>query len=137
MVFFTSVSKLDGRTYKILLAMVITAIGALTAIGISIGTIYLPVITLITGALFVQYMRRRTNEVIYDERTTIINHKASAAAIAGYTLGVTAIGYLLVTMGSTIDPAYKTMGYTLLYTGCGLLLLRAMFYYYYGWKHGG
>jgi uncharacterized membrane protein len=137
MVYFTSVSELDERTYKILLAVLVTAVGALTAIGINMGITYLPVITLITGALFLQYIRRRTNEVIYDERTTIINQKASAAAIAVYTLGVTAIGWLLMTIGSTIDPAYKGIGYTLVYTGCGLLLLRAIFHYYYGWKHGG
>jgi uncharacterized membrane protein len=137
MTFFTSVSELNERTYRILLVVVIVVTGALTAVGINMGIPFLPMITLITGALILQYMRRRTDEVIYDERITIINQKASAAAIAVYTLGVTAVGWLLMTMGSTIDPAYEGLGYTLVYMGCGLLLLRTIFHYYYSWKHGG
>jgi uncharacterized membrane protein len=137
MVFFTSVVKLNKRTYKIILAVVVTVIGALTAVGFNMGIPYLPVITVITGALILLYMRRRTDDVIYDERTIIINHKASAAAIAVYTLGATVVGWLFMTMGSTIDPAYKGIGYTLVYMGCGLLVLRTIFHYYYSWKHGG
>jgi uncharacterized membrane protein len=137
MVFFTSVVKLNKRTYKIILAVVVTVIGALTAVGFNMGIPYLPVITVITGALILLYMRRRTDDVIYDERTIIINHKASAAAIAVYTLGATVVGWLFMTMGSTIDPAHKGIGYTLVYMGCGLLVLRTIFHYYYSWKHGG
>ena len=128
---------MNERTYKIILAVVVTVIGALTAVGFNMGIPYLPVITVVTGALILLYMRRKTDEVIYDERTTIINHKASAAAIAVYTLGATAVGWLFMTMGSTIDPAYKGIGYTLVYMGCGLLVLRTIFHYYYSWKHGG
>ena len=42
-----------------------------------------------------------------------------------------------MTMGSNIDPAYKEIGYTLVYMGCGLLVPRTIFHYYYSWKHGG
>jgi uncharacterized membrane protein len=136
MVVFTSVLEMNERTYRILLAVVVTVTGALTAVGFNMDIPYLPVITIITGALFLLYIRRKTDEVIYDERITVINQKASAAAIAVYTLGVTAIGWLLMTMGSTIDPVYKGLGYTLVYMGCGLLILRTIFHYYYSWKHG-
>jgi len=136
MVVFTSVLEMNERTYRILLAVVVTVTGALTAVGFNMGIPYLPVITIITGALFLLYIRRKTDEVIYDERITVINQKASAAAIAVYTLGVTAVGWLLMTMGSPIDPAYKGLGYTLVYMGCGLLILRTIFHYYYSWKHG-
>jgi uncharacterized membrane protein len=136
MVVFTSVLGMNERTYRILLAVAVTVTGALTAVGLNMDIPYLPVITIITGALFLLYIRRKTDEIIYDERITVINQKASAAAIAVYTLGVTAIGWLLMTMGSTIDPAYKAFGYTLVYMGCGLLILRTVFHYYYSWKHG-
>ncbi|MBC8498221.1 DUF2178 domain-containing protein, partial [Candidatus Bathyarchaeota archaeon] len=81
--------------------------------------------------------RRRGEEVLYDERTAIINQKASAAAIGAFTLGVTALGWLMMTWGTTLDPAYKGIGYALVYLGCGLLMLRMIFHYYYSWRLGG
>ena len=128
---------MDARTQKIFTAIIVTLTGALVAIGINLDIQYLPVVTLLTGALAIQYMRRRTVEVLYDERTIIINQKASAAAISVYTLGVTAIGWMMMTWASDIDPAYKSLGYTLAYLGCGLLLLRTIFHYYYSWRLGG
>ena len=50
---------------------------------------------------------------------------------------MTAIGWLLMTVGSTIDPSYRGLGYTLVYLGCGLLMLRMIFQYYYSWRLGG
>ncbi len=128
---------MNAMTQKIITMVIVAVTGALIAIGINLGIPYLPVVTLMTGTLAIQYMRRKTREVLYDERTTIINQKASAAAIAAFTLGVTVIGWLMMTVGDTIDPAYKGLGYTLAFLGCGLLLLRMIFQYYYSWRLGG
>jgi uncharacterized membrane protein len=137
MVYLTSVIELDARTQKIYTAVIVALTGALVAIGVNLDLPYLGVVTLLTGALAIQYMRRRTEDVLYDERTITINQKASAAAIAIYTLGVTVVGWSMMTWASDIDPAYKSLGYTLAFLGCGILLLRTIFYYYYSWRLGG
>jgi uncharacterized membrane protein len=137
MVNFTSVIWLDALKQKVITVVVVAVTGALIAIGINLDIPYLPVVTILTGALTIRLLRRRAEEVLYDERAAIINQKASAAAIAAFTLGVTAIGWLMMTVGSTIDPSYRGLGYTLVYLGCGLLMLRMIFQYYYSWRLGG
>ena len=128
---------MDALKQKVITVVVVAVTGALIAIGINLDIPYLPVVTILTGALTIRLLRRRAEEVLYDERAAIINQKASAAAIAAFTLGVTAIGWLLMTVGSTIDPSYRGLGYTLVYLGCGLLMLRMIFQYYYSWRLGG
>jgi uncharacterized membrane protein len=128
---------LDAMKQKIITVVIVMVTGALVAIGVNLEITYLPVVTLLTGALSIRLLRRRGEEVLYDERATVINQKASAAAIAAFTLGVTAIGWLMMTWGTTFDPAYKGIGYVLVYLGCGLLLLRMVFQYYYSWRLGG
>jgi len=128
---------LDAMRQKIITVVIVVVTGALIAIGINLEITYLPVITLLTGALAIRLLRRRGKEVLYDERAAAINQKASAAAIAAFTLGVTAIGWLMMTWGTTLDPAYKGIGYVLVYLGCGLLTLRMVFQYYYSWRLGG
>jgi len=122
---------------KIITVVIVMVTGALVAIGVNLEITYLPVITLITGTLAIRLLRRKGEEVLYDERTATINQRASAAAIAAFTLGVTAIGWLMMTWGTTLDPAYKGIGYVLVYLGCGLLMLRMIFQYYYSWTLGG
>ena len=128
---------MDAMRQKIITVVIVVVTGALIAIGINLEITYLPVITLLTGALAIRLLRRRGKEVLYDERAAAINQKASAAAIAAFTLGVTAIGWLMMTWGTTLDPAYKGIGYVLVYLGCGLLTLRMVFQYYYSWRLGG
>ena len=128
---------MDATTQKIVTMIIVAATGYLVAIGINLNITYLPVVTLLTGALAIRLLRRRGKEVLYDERTVTINQRASAAAIAAFTLLVTAVGWLMMTWGTTLDPAYKGIGYTLVYLGCGLLLLRMLFQYYYSWRLGG
>ena len=128
---------MDAMKQKIVTGIIVAVTGYLIAIGINLNITYLPVVTLLTGALAIRLLRRRGKEVLYDERTAIINQKASAAAIAAFTLGVTAIGWLMMTWGTTLDPAYKGIGYVLVYLGCGLLMLRMVFQYYYSWRLGG
>ena len=128
---------MDAMRQKIVTMVIVAVTGYLIAIGINLNITYLPVVTLLTGALAIRLLRRRGKEVLYDERTATINQKASAAAIAAFTLGVTVIGWLMMTVGTTIDPAYKGLGYALVYLGCGLLMLRMIFQYYYSWRLGG
>lgn len=128
---------LNARTHNILLVAVVIITGVLIALSINMDIPYLSVVTLISGVLILRFLRRSTGEVIYDERVTVINQKASAAAIAVYTVGVTAVGWWLMTIGSSVDPSYEGLGYTLVYLGCGLLVIRMILHYYYSWKLGG
>ena len=128
---------MNARTNKILTVVVVIATGALIAFGINLDIPYLPVITLISGALFIQWMRKRTYEVIYDERIALISQKASSATIAVYTIGVTAVGWMMMTWGRAADPSYEGIGLIMTYLGCSLLLIRMMFHYYYSWRLGG
>lgn len=123
-------------TYKALTAAVVMIIGAVVAFGFNMNIPYLAIATVIAGALFLRWMRHRTEGVVYDERVIQINHKASATTIAIFTLAVTAVGWMMMTWGESVDPSYGVMGEVMVYMGCGLLLIRSALHYYYSWRLG-
>lgn len=127
---------MKSGTYKALTIAVVMVTGALVAIGFNMDIPYLAIATLIAGALFLRWMRLRAEGVVYDERVIQINHKASATTIAIFTLGVTGLGWLLMTWGESVDPSYGLMGQVMAYLGCGLLMIRSALHYYYSWRLG-
>ena len=124
-------------TSKVITVAVVMATGALVAIGYNMDIPYLSAVTVLIGALFIRWMRLRTDEVIYDERVIRINQRASATTIAIFTLGVTMVGWLMMTWGESVDPSFSLIGQVMVYLGCGLLLIRTILHYYYSWRLGG
>ena len=129
--------ELKMWTSKVITVAVVMATGALVAIGYNMDIPYLSAVTVLIGALFIRWMRLRTDEVIYDERVIRINQRASATTIAIFTLGVTMVGWLMMTWGESVDPSFSLIGQVMVYLGCGLLLIRTILHYYYSWRLGG
>ena len=66
---------MDALKQKVITVVVVAVTGALIAIGINLDIPYLPVVTILTGALTIRLLRRRAEEVLYDERAAIINQR--------------------------------------------------------------
>lgn len=127
---------MDARTYKKFMVVVTAAMGALIALGLKMKHALIPALTIMVGAVALQYLQRRIDDYDRDERTVIIYEKASNAALRVFALGAMAVGTTLIVLSDTY-PAYEQLGYTLAYLTCALLMLQLAFHSYYSRKYGG
>jgi len=89
------------------------------------------------GISFILYLRRNVEGPIYDERSSVISNKASAATFSAFTLGSLALAALLFYLGKTSNPGYLQWSFGLAYIVCALMIIRLTFWVYYSWKYGG
>ncbi len=82
----------------------------------------------IAAAIAVLFIsRKNVDEVLTDERDAQISGKAAKITLNVFSVIGAAITFVL--MGQ--NPLYKTIGSTLAYSVCSLLLLYSIIFYYY------
>lgn len=113
-------------------------LGVLIPWVITLGNPFLPLILIASGTVVTWILVRKDQKTLVDERAQMINQKASTASMAVFLLGTTGVGLALVTLSNGGYPAYfSSMGYTLMYSACALLILSLIFGTYYRHKYGG
>ncbi|MCW4016085.1 MAG: DUF2178 domain-containing protein [Candidatus Bathyarchaeota archaeon] len=112
-------------------------LGALMPSLITIGDPVLPIILMVGGIILTWVLVRKDRRTLVDERAQLISQKASATSLAVFLVGTALMGVVLVTLGNGGYPDFSPMGYTLMYSVCGLLMLNLLFGVYYRRKYGG
>ena len=93
------------------------------------------IVAAISIFLFIRYLSpKKLKEVIIDERTYRIQEKASVMAIQIFALTALYIGATLIFTTSKTDNDFRQLGLTLLFSVCGLILLRLILHFYYSRK---
>lgn len=113
------------------------SMGALIPWVIATGNPLLPVILFAAGITFTWLLVRKDQQTLVDERAQLINQKTSASSMYVFLLGTTIIGLVLATLGNSGYPDFSSIGYTLMYSALGLLMLHLIFGIYYRRKYGG
>ena len=120
--------------YQIIVAGVM---GLLFGLGFQQDNMILVVSAFVIGISSILYLRRNVEKPLYDERSSVISTKASAATFSAFTLGSLALAAVLFYLGNTSNPEYLQWSYGLAYIVCALMILRLVFWTYYSWRYGG
>jgi uncharacterized membrane protein len=125
-------SKKQYFTLRILFLIVLVLMANLA---ISEGGWYWGIFLITFAVAFLLSMRylspKKLKEAIVDERTYRIQEKASAMAIRIFTLAMLYAGAILLYISSRTDSELSQPGFILLYSVCGLMLLRLILQFYY------
>ncbi|MBN1377424.1 DUF2178 domain-containing protein [Candidatus Woesearchaeota archaeon] len=120
-------------TYKVLKAVIAGAMGGVIGLSFAMGLKYLPFIALVIGTGFMLILALyKPRELKPDERINKIVGRAAIAAYQVFTLTIAVAGLILMTLFDS--QAMKTIGTTILYSACWLILLYLGFYFYYNKK---
>jgi len=109
-------------------AGILTAIAVGAAVGYAVesGKWFIAVIAIIAGLLLLSVVRRRTDEIIEDERTLKISERASRRTIEVFSIGAALLGAVMLALDLHRDAAFA-----LEFAVCGVLVLYLAFYSYY------
>ena len=129
---------MSKKQYLVLRILLLIVVVFMANIAISEGGWYWGLFLLIFAAAFLLSMRylspKKVKEVMIDERTYRIQEKASVMAIRIFTLAALYAGAILIFITSKTGNGISQPGLTLLYSVCGLLLLRFILHFYYNRK---
>jgi uncharacterized membrane protein len=126
---------MEKKTYQIIIALIMIFVAITVILAIYLSNILLAFIGIITGILLSYFVRKNIFEISEDERTYLVAGKASRMAMFLFLAIVTVLGIGLLTL-KNVFPQFTQAAYTLTNSGCLLLLLYAVFYFYYNRKHG-
>lgn len=89
---------------------------------------------LVVAMVLIYFFSRATKEVTQDERTYMLNSKASRAAVS-VIVPLAAIGsVILIALKEQLPHDLVVVAYTLSYFSCVILLVHRVFYSYYDRK---
>jgi len=128
---------LDASMYWKYQIIVAGVMGLMFGLGFQQDNMILVVSAFVIGISSILYLRRNMEKPLYDERSSVISTKASAATFSAFTLGSLAVAAVLFYLGNTSNPEYLQWSYGLAYIVCALMILRLVFWIYYTRRYGG
>ena len=128
---------MDQNTYKKYRMIIVAVISIVTALSVNYNAWWIAFLAVVAGFSIMIYLRRNLDEVLYDERVIQIRTKASAMTLSVSVVGLVVIGVFLFYLSKTVYPQYENLAYACFYISNSILLLNAVFGWYYGRKYGG
>ena len=127
---------MDQGKYKQYRMATVAIISIVTALGVNYNNWWIPLLFIITGIAFLYYLRKNLDDVIYDEMVIQIRTKASAMTLSVSVIGLVLVGALLLLMSKNGYPQYEDIAYACMYLSNIMLMINAVYGWYYGRKYG-
>jgi uncharacterized membrane protein len=125
------------RTYNLWKIVIVIIVAILVGWGVNANNAFIPVPTVLVGGGVLLFLRSRVKEITTDERTFNIAGRAARFTLSFFVILAAAAGATLLAIGGGTTPALETVGFTLAYSICTLLILYFISYIYYNRKYGG
>jgi uncharacterized membrane protein len=126
---------MTGNTQKRLTAVMSAVLAIVVGWAVVAGNIIVPLIAIALAAGLTYFLRRKTKDVMQDERTTLLYEKASGATIRVCVPAAALAGLVLFTFRDRLSAELVAAAYVLAYSACVLMLVQLAFYSYYDRKH--
>ena len=123
------------KNYQILRIIVAIFVATVVGLSVTIGTILPAILAIIIGAMISYIYKKKTNEILEDERITKVSEKASRISIVLFSISIACIGMFLIILRTEYSDLTQA-GFTLSYAAVALLTLYYIFYWYYDKKYG-
>ena len=125
------------RRYKLVMAIIVIIVAALVGWAVSVGNAFLPAPAVIVGTAILYFCRRRIKVVVEDERIHRIGDQASRRTIEIALIAMAVVASTLLALSTDERPELETVGVTLGYSICAILVLYTILYNYYNRKYSG
>jgi len=118
------------KTFTIYKIVAVIVVGFVTSVSANNGNWYLPVAFLVTAWVSLFVLRSRVKEVIADERDYRLAGKASMYAMTTYNV-LAVIGGLILYISEKENAVLFSIGSTLLYSACVLMIIYSVLFKIY------
>jgi uncharacterized membrane protein len=128
---------MDKEKFNQLKTIIVTGIGVIVAYGAVRHSWVLPALAILGGVIALYVSRKQLSEILHDERTAVIQQKASSRTL-GYVTALTALmGIVLVELSYRGFEEYRLVGYAFSYQALIILGVQGLFTWYYQRQMGG
>jgi uncharacterized membrane protein len=128
---------MNYKTFRMIQGINGGVLGAIMAVSVILGNWIVPIFAVIISIIFLTVLRRRVKEIIVDERTYAISEKASRLTLRIISIGMAVTGIIILAFTRGEDKVLTSVGLTLEYATCALLIISYIAYYYFRNKLGG
>jgi uncharacterized membrane protein len=125
------------KAYRIWMVSIMIVVAGLAGWGVTVGNAFIPAPALVAGAAVLYFCRRRIKAVVEDERIYRIGDWASRRTVEIVLITMALVSSTLLALGTDERPEFETIGMTLGYSVCTILLLYTALYNYFSRKYGG
>ena len=125
------------ESYKQLVRVVTATMGFIVALSVVLNNILLLLAAITMGMLIIYLAKRQVAEKDRDERTAIINQKASQATLSITVITLAISGLTLILLSRQGYLNYEQVGFQLSMVGLLIMSLKAFFDWYYRNQYGG
>jgi uncharacterized membrane protein len=125
------------KNYRLFKAFLVIIVAVLVGWAVPNGNPYIPIPAALAAMVIMLLFRRSVKEVIVDERIYSIANRASRATFQIGAIIMALVGATLVALGYGDYPKVEPIGFTLIYSACGILVLYVISYSIYNRKYGG
>ena len=129
--------KMDKKTYKQVQSGVVAFIGLIMAVSVVLHRYELGMIGVLLGILVLYTAGKQLDEVIRDERSAMIQQKASTMTLSVITIGFTLGGIVVEELSYRGYEYMRGYGSFMAYLAMGIMTLNVFFSWYYGKQLGG
>ncbi len=128
---------MDKEKFNQIKTVIVTGIGVIVAYGAVRHNWVLPALAILGGVIALYVSRKQLSKVLHDERTAVIQQKASSRTL-GYVTALTALmGIVLVELSYRGFEEYRLVGYAFSYQALIILGVQGLFTWYYQRQMGG
>jgi uncharacterized membrane protein len=129
---------MNTKTYRIWQIITVIIVGGVVGLSAVIENWILALVAVITGMLVTIIFRRSVKGVITDERNYTIAYKAARFTLGIASIAMAVVGTALLAINhDNLDVTQAQIGFSLVYTTCGMLVLNTLAYIYYNRTLGG
>jgi len=127
----------DKEKFNQIKTVIVTGIGVVVVYGAVRHSWVLPALALLGGVIALYVSRKQLSEVLHDERTAVIQQKASSRTLGYFTALTALMGIVLVELSYRGFEEYRLVGYAFSYQALIILGVQGLFTWYYQRQMGG
>jgi LPXTG-motif cell wall-anchored protein len=129
---------MNSNTFKLSRLAIIALVAITVSTTVSINNFFLAIGGILIGMLFLFLVRRKTNQVMIDERIEIISGRAARSTYTITTMLLVVLSMFFIIQGGIRGDLYsESLGVALAFITLLNVALYSISFYYYNHRYGG
>ncbi|MEJ2739957.1 MAG: DUF2178 domain-containing protein [Dehalococcoidia bacterium] len=126
---------MNKKSFTLFRILIVVAIGIAVGWSVTAGNAIVPIPVVLIGIGLLYFTRSKVKDVLEDERLNTIREKSSRLTFQIFGITAAVAGAVMLALSKNIYPDLASVGFTLIYSVCALLILDYIAYAYFARKY--
>ena len=126
---------MNKKRFTLFRILIVVAIGIAVGWSVTAGNAIAPIPVVLIGIGLLYFTRSKVKDVLEDERLNTIREKSSRLTFQIFGITAAVAGAVMLALSKNIYPDLASVGFTLIYSVCALIILDYIAYAYFARKY--